>query len=90
MFQSQTCRGRRSLRPQEGSSGPCLFKAGTWVQGRALIPGDASPPRPLLAAAPSHTPPGLGADFILGSQRQGESPENKVNCLVSEKYFHLS
>lgn len=35
-------------------------------------------------------PPGLGADFISGSQRQGESSENKVNRLLRGKYSHLS
>lgn len=69
---------------QERSSGPCPFKAGTQFPRMPLLP------TPFLAAAPSRTPPGLGADFILGSQRQGESSENKVHRLLSGKYFHLS
>lgn len=66
-------------------------KRGVWGHVPSRLGPDSrgrlSPPRPLLAAAPSRTPPGLGADFILGSQRQGESSENKVGSPVQWKVF---
>lgn len=68
---------------EDWNPGPCLFKAGTW------FPEDAFPPRPLLAAAPF--PAHLQAPEQISYQeaKDGEKAQKQVNCLFSEKYFHL-